>query len=259
MKKTQSNVMNLALGGMMGALIFVATYLIKLPVSITQGYIHLGDGFILLGAALLGPIAIPAAAIGSMLADLLGGYTLYCLPTFLIKGAVAAVAAWAFARFRAMPLRIVWMIIAEAVMVVGYFLVEWLVLGYGLAAALYGSPLRLQRGGRLSQPRLRATGDRPAENRPRRGGVPRRRSPQRQRAMGDHSALCVGGIGPVWNRRRRCRRRLAGRADQGHQHLHRMHWIGVRVCKKSKRFSKSIGPPGVNGCNCILRCCSTPT
>ena len=66
MKKAQSNVMNLAMGGMMGALIFVATYMIKLPVSITQGYIHLGDGFILLGAALLGPLAIPAAAIGSI-------------------------------------------------------------------------------------------------------------------------------------------------------------------------------------------------
>ena len=134
--KPQNKVMNLSLGGMMGALIFVATYLIKLPVSLTQGYIHLGDGFILLGAALLGPLAIPAAAIGSMLADLLGGYTLYCLPTFLIKGAVAAVAVWAFRHWQSTAVRSLWMIVAELVMVAGYFLVEWLVLGYGLAAAL---------------------------------------------------------------------------------------------------------------------------
>lgn len=128
-------VMNLAFGGMMAALVFVATYFIKLPVSITQGYIHLGDGFILLGAALWGGIAVPAAAVGSMLADLLGGYTLYCLPTFLIKGAVAAVAVWALRSPKPVWLQIFWMIVAETVMVVGYFLVEWLVLGYGLAAA----------------------------------------------------------------------------------------------------------------------------
>jgi len=136
MMKPQNKVLNLSMGGMMGALIFVATYLIKLPVSLTQGYIHLGDGFILLGAALLGPLAIPAAAVGSMLADLLGGYTLYCLPTFLIKGAVAAVAVWAFRHWQSTAVRSLWMIVAELVMVAGYFLVEWLVLGYGLAAAL---------------------------------------------------------------------------------------------------------------------------
>ena len=44
-------------------------YTSKLPVSITQGYIHLGDGFILLGASLLGWASIPAAAIGSALAE----------------------------------------------------------------------------------------------------------------------------------------------------------------------------------------------
>ena len=84
--RKEENVRTLAMGSMLAALIFVATYFIKLPVSITQGYIHLGDGFVLLGACLLGAPAIPAAAIGSMLADLLGGYTVYCLPTFLIKG-----------------------------------------------------------------------------------------------------------------------------------------------------------------------------
>ena len=65
--------MQLALGGMLAALVFVATSFFKLPVSVTQGYIHLGDGFILLGAALLGNTAIVAAALGSALADLLAG------------------------------------------------------------------------------------------------------------------------------------------------------------------------------------------
>ena len=121
---------------MMAALVFVATYFFKLPVSVTQGYIHLGDGFILLGAALLGAPAVAAAAVGSMLADLLGGYTLYILPTFLIKGAVAWVAVRAFVRTRPAWVIALWLVLAEAVMVLGYFVLEWLVLGYGLAAAL---------------------------------------------------------------------------------------------------------------------------
>ncbi|MEG2315117.1 MAG: ECF transporter S component [Clostridia bacterium] len=125
----------LALSGMMAALVFVATYFFRLPVSITQGYIHLGDGFILLGASLLGWMAVPAAAIGSMLADLLAGYTLYCLPTLLIKGAVAAVGVLAVRSEKPYWVTLLLLIVAELVMVAGYFMAEWLVLGYGLAAA----------------------------------------------------------------------------------------------------------------------------
>ena len=135
MNSKNNRILQLTLGGMLAALIFVATSFFKLPVSITQGYIHLGDGFILLGAALLGNTAVIAAALGSALADLLGGYTLYILPTFLIKGAVAAVAVAVLRRERSLWVRLGGMVLAEAVMVLGYFLVEWLVLGYGLAAA----------------------------------------------------------------------------------------------------------------------------
>lgn len=129
-------VRKMALGAMLAALIFVATSFFKLPVSLTQGYIHLGDGFILLGAFLLGGnAAVVAAALGSALADLLGGYTVYILPTFLIKGAVGAVAVWTLAKERPVWLRVAGLVAAEAVMVLGYFLAEWLVLGYGWAAA----------------------------------------------------------------------------------------------------------------------------
>lgn len=126
--------LTLAISGMMAALIFVATFCIKLPMPLTNGYVHLGDGFILLAASLLGWAAVPAAAIGSMLADILLGYAVYALPTFLIKAAVAAVAVLALRSSREW-LRVLGLIVAEAVMVGGYFLVEWLILGYGLAAA----------------------------------------------------------------------------------------------------------------------------
>lgn len=134
-KNSGDQTLKLAFGGMMAALVFVATYFFKLPVSITQGYIHLGDGFILLGASLLGWASVPAAAIGSALADLLGGYTLYILPTFVIKGLVAAVAVGALRAKRPYWLTVVLLAVAELVMVAGYFVTEWLLLGYGLAAA----------------------------------------------------------------------------------------------------------------------------
>ena len=132
-RKTNPTV-RLALCGMVAALIFVATYFVKLPMAMTNGYVHLGDGFILLAASLLGWAAVPAAAVGSMLADLMGGYAMYLLPTFLIKAAVAAVAVLALQRKHEW-LRILGLIAAEAVMVGGYFITEWLILGYGLAAA----------------------------------------------------------------------------------------------------------------------------
>ena len=134
-KKSGNQTLTLALSGMMAALVFVATYFFKLPVSITQGYIHLGDGFILLGASLLGWASVPAAAIGSALADLLGGYTLYILPTFVIKGLVAAVAVCALRARHPYWLTVALLVLAELVMVAGYFVTEWLLLGYGLAAA----------------------------------------------------------------------------------------------------------------------------
>ena len=134
--QSTNRVRTLTLASMLAALIFVATSFFKLPVSLTQGYIHLGDGFILLGAALLGSPAIIAAALGSALADLLGGYTVYILPTFIIKGLVGAVAVWSLAKQRPLVMRLAGLIAAEAVMVLGYFLAEWLVLGYGWAAAV---------------------------------------------------------------------------------------------------------------------------
>ncbi len=129
-KKTSPQI--IALSGMMAAIVFVATYFLKIPVYF--GYVHLGDGFILIASSVLGWPAVAAAALGSMLADLLAGYSIYMLPTFIIKGAVAAVAVLAAAK-QTQPLKMFFMFIAEAVMIAGYFVTDWLILGFGLAVA----------------------------------------------------------------------------------------------------------------------------
>lgn len=128
------SVRSMALGGMLAALVFVATYFLKIPIPMTSGYVHLGDGIILLGATLLGWLSMPAAALGSMLADLLLGWPTYALPTLIIKGLVAGVAVLAARQSKTSFKLLLWLL-AEAAMVFGYFVVEWLLLGYGAAGA----------------------------------------------------------------------------------------------------------------------------
>ena len=47
------NVKQLTLCGVLAALVFGLTYFPKVPVPVTGGYVHLGDGAIFLAAALL--------------------------------------------------------------------------------------------------------------------------------------------------------------------------------------------------------------
>ena len=74
----------------MTALVFVATYLPHIPIPL--GYAHLGDAVIFL-LALLVPrrSALLAACIGSALADLLGGFALWVVPTLIIKFVMAEI------------------------------------------------------------------------------------------------------------------------------------------------------------------------
>lgn len=83
------------------------------------------------------PLGIPAAAVGSMLSDFIGGYMVYVLPTFLIKGLVALV-AWKLCRKDQPLLALLSFLLAEAVMVLGYFLLEWALYGVASAAAAIG-------------------------------------------------------------------------------------------------------------------------
>ena len=128
------NVKQLTLCGVLAALVFVLTYFPKVPVPVTGGYVHLGDGAIFLAALLLGPLGIPAAAIGSGLADLIGGYMLYVIPTVIIKGLVALV-AWKLYRKGSWVSAVVAFVLAEAVMVLGYFVFECFTSGAPAAAA----------------------------------------------------------------------------------------------------------------------------
>jgi len=78
---------------LMAAVIFVVTYIIRIPMPIAAGgYINFGDTAVYIAAALLGgPAGMISAAIGSALADLTAGYVMYILPTVVVKGLMGLV------------------------------------------------------------------------------------------------------------------------------------------------------------------------
>lgn len=77
---------------LMTALVFISTYVIQIPVPFTGGYIHAGDSMVFLSGLLLGPVfGAFAGGVGSAFADLLGGYTLWIIPTLIIKSLMGCV------------------------------------------------------------------------------------------------------------------------------------------------------------------------
>lgn len=78
---------NLALGGLLIALVTIGTMTINVPMPATNGYINIGDSMIFMIAILFGSrFGLLAGGIGSALADIFLGYTHWALPTLIIKG-----------------------------------------------------------------------------------------------------------------------------------------------------------------------------
>ncbi len=109
------------------ALVYVATMFIHLPVPMTGGYVHIGDAFIYLAAAMLPmPYAMAAGAIGAGLADAFSGYVVYVLPTVIIKALL--ILPFSAKGDKIISLRtLVASIIASVIGVAGYFVADWII------------------------------------------------------------------------------------------------------------------------------------
>ena len=141
-EKTNTIVMT----AMMICLILLTTYIFKIPTPF-QGYVHLGDAMIFLSVLILGKKnGAVAAAFGSALSDLMGGYVIYAPWTFVIKGLMAFVMGVFIeamlrrgahrldghhaAKIAGVPLiEIVGMLIAGLVMVLGYGVADAVIAG----------------------------------------------------------------------------------------------------------------------------------
>lgn len=124
----------IVMAALMAALACVATMIIKIP-SPLKGYLNLGDCIVLVSGWMLSPTyGFLAAGLGSALADVFSGYVTYAPATFVIKGVMALVAFYGFKllnkKIGNLPSRIVSGIVAEIVMILGYFVFEGFLYGF---------------------------------------------------------------------------------------------------------------------------------
>ena len=125
----------IVMAAMLAALTCVATMMIKIP-SPMKGYLNLGDCVVLFAGWMLAPgYGFLAAGLGSALADMFSGYMMYAPATFIIKGLMAVIAYYGYQilheKLNNSVSRIVSGIFAEVVMVLGYFLFEGILYGFG--------------------------------------------------------------------------------------------------------------------------------
>ena len=133
---TQNNTtQRIVMAALLAALTCVATMIIKIP-SPLKGYLNLGDCVVLLAGWMLSPTyGFLAAGLGSALADMFSGYVTYVPATFVIKGLMALIAFYVFkllhSKLGNISSRIISGIVAEVVMVAGYFIFEGFLYGFG--------------------------------------------------------------------------------------------------------------------------------
>lgn len=134
-----SKTKELCLTGLFMALVCVSTLFFKVPIP--QGYAHLGNGFIFLAAVFLrNPYAMIASGFGSALADFLGGFGIWILPTLIIKCLMGFLVAAIARKDTPVNMRTFLAILAGTVeMVVGYT-IAGAIIGGSLAAGLASTP-----------------------------------------------------------------------------------------------------------------------
>lgn len=132
---SHNRILKIVLSGLFAAVIFVLTAF--LPIPLGHGYANAGDVFVVLSGIMMGPWAgLAAAGVGSALADLYLGYSVYAPATFIIKGLMAIAAYFIFKAIKCKRVKtIIAYAVSELIMVSGYFLFETIFFGVGIALA----------------------------------------------------------------------------------------------------------------------------
>lgn len=128
----------LVMSALMVSLVLLGTFIFRIPVPMTQGYVHLGDAMIFLGIMILGKKnGSAAAALGSALADILGGFAFWAPWTFAIKFAMAYAAGTVIERSHNKRRAVIpAMILGGIIMCAGYLVAERVMYGTWAAAFL---------------------------------------------------------------------------------------------------------------------------
>lgn len=137
----KSKMQNLCETGLFIAIVFIGVFIIKIPGPF--GYAHIGDSMIFLSVLMLGgKRGAIAGGIGAALADIVSGYTIWAVPTFICKAMMALMMGAVIKhRFFGMKGRVLWIVAALVgglMQGIGY-VIFWYFL-FGKAAAISAVP-----------------------------------------------------------------------------------------------------------------------
>lgn len=123
--------------GIMAAFELIITYFVSIPLPYATGaYVNAGDAILYAGTFCLpGVFSALAAGIGSSLADVLLGASIYALPTFIIKFCMSFVFTIIYRRKNSTKYYLLASLAGGLVMVIGYFLFETALFGAIVAFA----------------------------------------------------------------------------------------------------------------------------
>ncbi len=130
----------LVMTALMMCMIIVLTMFVKVPIPLTQGYVHLGDAMIFISVMLLGwKYGAAASAIGSAMADIFCGVAMWAPWTLVIKfimalvmGKILEYGGTSISKIR----EIIAMALGGLLMTAGYFVAEGIMYGNWAVAAL---------------------------------------------------------------------------------------------------------------------------
>ncbi len=137
-----TNPRTLALTGVMTAVIFVMTSIIKIPTA-AGGFIHFGDAGVLFAGFAFGPVVgMIAGGLGTALADMAGGYALWAPSTLVIHGLMGLAAGYLVGGKPQLQRLIVASGISGVILVLGYLIAGTIILS-SFGTALTEVPLNL--------------------------------------------------------------------------------------------------------------------
>lgn len=128
------SVKTLCLTAILAAFVFLMTFVPKIPIPL--GYAHLGDAVIYLLVLFIGRReACLAAAVGSALADLMGGFPVWIIPTLFIKWIMVEIVFWIIR-----PDQVTCTVLSVRTFLAFFLSSAWMVIAYTVAGAvLYSS------------------------------------------------------------------------------------------------------------------------
>jgi uncharacterized membrane protein len=139
--KKQKAVIQLSLMAVMSALVAVGTLTVRIP-NPMGGYFNVGDVMIFVTALTFNPlIGGVAGGLGSAIADIIG-FPTFAIPTLVIKGLEGLLASL-ISNKKKVYRDVLAVVVAGAVMVIGYFVVEFFVFQWGLGGALAEVPANI--------------------------------------------------------------------------------------------------------------------